>query len=249
MIAELAKLIAPKIDPDLGLSLPPPFVGNWRALSAEEATVLLARLSVDLASGGVETPWPLAHEAIALQAVPMPCYGDAIYVDAVVRDRVGNVGRAGFLVFPEEVFPLQTISDPIHHLFDRGKLQPDSDEQIASYVRLFCWTICGDEGPFALVESASALSGAPINPPGDVEELISPLLVEAEDEETPPGIRFISATTQYGDTVFAVRFQLLVDGSVEMIDDNPLFILAEAPRWRITRWVKYLDGVSEEGRA
>ena len=242
--AELEKRLMARIDPGLADMLDAPFAGDWKPLTAEETGVLLATVSIQLAMKGCDAPWPLAHETLALRGVSLPSHGRAVYVDAVLRDRAGGLGRAGFVVRDEGVTPLDTSSAPIHDF--NTACPPDLTDREAAfaYLRLFCWTVCGEEGPFCIIEERNQLpaeSRLGTLPAAPLEARRVEPSMKADDI-----LWEVDGFVLYGSALFGATFQLAADGQIEMTDDNPIAELMPAPPgWRMAGHVKYLVPAGE----
>lgn len=253
--AAFKRSIASRLSPELLDAAGLPFAGDWKPLSAPESTALLSKVSLQLAKDGDGSPWPLAIEHAALRAVKLPFYPGAIFVDAVVRDVFDAVGHAGLIVMPAGIVPLTTASIVIHELNARTPPDLSDAERALAYLRFFCWTVCGSEGPFQVVEDVAALPVGDLSAPDReiAEARLRPARVldqeEADGAGKPP--YRLEATILYSGMLAAATFELEASGAVAMIDDEPL-LTGLGPAWRITPFIRYRetgDASSGEDRA
>lgn len=209
--------VAARLSPGLLEAAPPPFEGDWRPLAEADAHRLIEKVSRQLTADGVTAPWPLSHDQVALRCVRAPFYGEALLADAVVSGRTGDLGHAAFIVLPTGVKPLGVYSDRVHDLNEIVPVRLSTEAEATAYLRYFCWVVCGDAGPFQIIESEAALAAFGIDS-ADVDA--EHLRVTAEAVTEPDVGWSLKALVRYADEVYAARFHLWRNGMIEMIDDS-----------------------------
>ena len=116
-----------------------------------------------------------------------------------------------------EVVVLEGMSDSIHAL--RDSLDIKKPPAALEFLEFFCANVWGDEGPFLIEPGTVALT------PGGVK-----------------GQWHAKAKVRYGTARSGAEFQLEPDGTVTMIDDDPLEPVAEKPGDRLylrpIRWFR-----------
>ena len=116
---------------------------------------------------------------------------------------------------------LDGSSTPIHEAnsIETPNIAPQT---VLDYVRFFCFFVYGDAGPFLLFESLpSACTGeGPVDP--KCQELAAHIHPASLLAQTDSDALHISAAVLYDDSVFDAEFAVRPDGSIEMVDDNPL---------------------------
>lgn len=155
--AALRAVLERRADDSLASLFAPPFGGGWRDADRETGAALLARVTLMLAKGGDRDPWPLTHEAWALRSLRLKCYEGVELYDVILRDRIGQIGRAAFFVRGGDPSLLDNSSAPLHELNEDHPPKLDEAAAAGEYLKMFCWLVCGDNGPFQIVEDASLL--------------------------------------------------------------------------------------------
>ena len=233
--------------------------GSWKPLPAGQAAGLASRLARMLANPRTHDALAPHHPVSGLRAMPLSFYPgwaliegeatlsadtvatfDLLYgpglmwlIDGdsqVLVDlnagrlpadldayREGEAGDAGFL--PSPLAPLDT-----------GHTGPD-------YLRFFCASIWGDEGPFMPVESLSApmLDGAAS---GDWMTAIRPLSVVHDGDELVG-----SGVIAYGRSLFEARLRL--SGSSVLMEDDTLLAADVLPERHNLRPLRNLRPLAE----
>jgi len=192
-----------------------PFVGDWKTIEGRSAAVLLAKITVSLSRGGNNTPWPLMHSVLALRGISISFYArKAIYVDAIVRDIIGNIGHAGFFVFPDQVYSLTNTAQCLHMVNATEGFVIETPKQALAYLKLYCWIICADDGPFQIIENKNQIMRVFDNV--NVKKL-APLQVKKKKEEWA-----LCANVLYGSSFFRAAFLLDEMGTIEMEDEEEI---------------------------
>ncbi len=192
-----------------------PFVGDWKPIEGFSAAVLLAKITLSLSRSGNITPWPLMHSALALRGVSVSFYArKAIYVDAVVRDVVGNIGHAGFLVFPDHVYSVPNKAESIHAINAAEGFTIKTSQQALAYLKLHCWIICADYGPFQVIGDMHQLRRVFDNVKIDT---LAPMSAKKEKDKWA-----LAANVLYGHKFFRATFLLDSEGVLEMEDEEAL---------------------------
>lgn len=144
-----------------------------------------------------------------------------------------------------ELILLDGTSPPIHTLnrhpeHGRKDLPPgespltlDTIGQARDYLRFFCASVWGDEGPFSVVEQQAQLpEGATYQLPAAARRLGGRKLKNGDFE-------FKDVYILYSTHVFKAQMQLRADGMVLMTDDEPVGDLSELPHIEIDRPLRY----------
>ncbi|MFP4365304.1 MAG: hypothetical protein ACLFR1_15680 [Spirochaetia bacterium] len=145
---------------------------------------------------------------------------------------------------PGKTVTLTTSSNPIHDLNEaiiseiyRTDLIT-SFEEAAEYTRFFCANVWGDEGPFIVIEDKDDpyLKGSIkewkeelFGTVDDFNNAIHPL---KEAELPRDNMFFLKGVVLYGDGIFFATFAVTANGMIEIIDDEPLADLNEAPEFQ-----------------
>ncbi|MDG6078948.1 hypothetical protein E3U23_07055 [Erythrobacter litoralis] len=234
-----AKITA-RIDTDLLSRLAPPFIADWQPIEPQDAQDILTGLTRKLVLDGVEAPWPLEHRQVALRCTPLTFYGQALFVDAVVRHRTGMLGQVAFVVLEGRMAPLTVASEQVHELNEQAPLDLKSDEQAKHYLRYFCWVVCGEEGPFAVIEASEGFAE---NADPQQQALIDKHIPLSVTRADPPEDGWkLRALVRYGNALFGAHFTVTPDGLIEMTDDVPIMELTKGPlAWHLDEEVRYVD--------
>ena len=144
-----------------------------------------------------------------------------------------------------ELILLDGTSLPVHTLnrhpeHGRKELQPgespltlDTIAQAQDYLRFFCASIWGDEGPFSVVENQAQLpEGATYQLPAAAKRLGGRKLANGDFE-------FKDVYILYGTYVFKAQMQLQRNGMVVMTGDEPVADLSELPHMEIDKPLRY----------
>ncbi len=135
------------------------------------------------------------------------------YVEQSVYDRpTGGLIDCLWNPVSEKIVILGGNSAPVHELNQQGKLTLETEGQIKDYLRFFCECVWGDQGPFHIYEIPHAL---------DNDE-ISKLKKEIEITGEKPQYWIAKAHVIYADHVFNATFRINKNGSVEMVEDDPI---------------------------
>jgi hypothetical protein len=128
----------------------------------------------------------------------------------------------------ENIIHLNGSSPPIHELNKRVSLDLNADDALA-YLAFFCFFVRGEEGPFMVVDRLDdpllpGYLGAPESgEEREKSEVIARLYRPAElfgsDDE---GRHRASAMVYYSNVIFVSDFLIGRDGSIDMLDDEPL---------------------------
>jgi len=185
---------------------------DWTPLPDEEAR----RLAADLLFRGSERF--LSSFSVTGRQAPLSFYESV----RLCQLRVEKDEMSASLVLlrgETDHWTLDGTSAPFHHLAQEGQLilTPDTAED---YLRFFCLTVYGEEGPFLIVDPPE-VSGDAEDENGDAgppyANLIEPLQLIEEDET---GTFFFKGTVFYGATLFGCRFSIPQTGVIEMLDDE-----------------------------
>lgn len=240
MKESLRQLVISRLNPDLLDRRPVPFAGEWHTPDHEEMSSLLTRLCIRFAKLG-EDPWPLTHEKIALRCTRLPFAPQMLFCDTVVLDRLGTIGHGAFLAMEHEVFPLSTGSAEVHDLCGLGLFKLSTEAGVAAYLRFFCWVVCGNDGPFNIVEDSDRIDDGSDPQFSKFIDTFMPSPVHCEEQFD--GSWKLRAIIRYSNELFAAAFVLQPSGEIEMNDDDPMIsIPVNRVAWHMMNDIRYVSG-------
>ncbi|QXD17042.1 AAA family ATPase [Rhodocaloribacter litoris] len=181
---------------------------KWEPLSVPEAGRLAVRIFGDERAG---VPGLAGVEG---RVADLACYAGVDLYHLTLRADGGEPLDVFALAGDERVVVLDGTSEPFQPLnATEGAL---TAENVADYLRLFCFAVRGEAGPFVLLE---ALASEP--PEGDgqaaaVAGMVAPLKHEGRDGR---GRFLLRVPVHYGGDLFACLFAVGADRRVEMVDD------------------------------
>ena len=127
------------------------------------------------------------------------------------------------------IVSIDGTSKVIHEIWETDSDFFLTSENVADYLRFFCWAIQGDDGqfivsgnlyemPWATVPEETRRPGAEI-----IAKLKSPVLVPAIAGNDDPHDYLLDTSMAYGNALFLAKLGVVrATGLVEMIDDEPL---------------------------
>ncbi|MEP6342236.1 MAG: hypothetical protein ABJ275_02895 [Maricaulaceae bacterium] len=238
---QLHNAIDIRLDPDLLNERPIPFTANWFSVSREDSIELLSQLTRTLVDRGNDTPWPLQHEALALRSTPLPFYEDAILIDTVLRHRIGWIGHTSFIVFNNRLVQLTHNSIEIHEINHDQSPNFETADNVSLYLKFFCWIVCGNEGPFSIVDEKERLERH-LNEDAKtaLEGFFTPLAPVANPGLDKKGHWNIAAPIYYNQTAFQAGFDVHPNGLVEMLTDDEIFDFGpDTASWQFESHIRY----------
>lgn len=137
----------------------------------------------------------------------------------------------------EVVMTVNGTSPPIHEMNNAHAPTLDSPSQMLTYLKFFCHSVHGEDGPFAICDTREGLARH-LGPNRPTTELPSSIPRVWLDDA---GEWHAEATVRYGDNIFDCRFKLRRPGLIEMIDDNPVPGLSGAGRFDTDGTILYLN--------
>jgi len=187
---------------------------GWEKVAQEARSKFFAEINPQLE--GVE----FTLETSEVHVRPLYWYRNGFLLR--IRDTRWSAGDVRLYYLGGEstpLFQLNGTSAPIHDFNDKAPIRL-RDPDILDYLRFFCFFVRGDEGPFYLVESPddpmlSSHAGA-----GSVlEGVATPAIFTKRDDD---GRALCKAIVLYGNALFRAEFAVGSDGTIEMIDDEPV---------------------------
>lgn len=187
---------------------------EWSAVPESIAQLLLAQVT------GVDDPAKLETLTVRARVATLPFYAHTKLVQVTVLVRVrakANAIEELFVLLRDAGPPLllDGESGPIHEANEAESLHID-EKVAADYVRFFLFALRSDGDAFVLFEAppaevppewqAAAAQAAPLKQVG------------ADDE----GRLLFEAVVAFQGGLFKARFALPPDGTIEMVDDEPL---------------------------
>lgn len=125
-----------------------------------------------------------------------------------------------YLTMGGNLFRLNGTSPPIHEVNAKAPIKLTEDN-VADYLRFFCFFVRGEEGPFYALESVDD----PLVPPAD-DTVLSVLGGTARSiglsGKNEKGQFLADAVIFYSNAVFIADFAVHPTGMVEMLDDEPI---------------------------
>jgi hypothetical protein len=133
------------------------------------------------------------------------------------QDRHSFDNSAGAWLRDEHLHRLDGTSPPIHSM--NAKTTPAfNDQNVLSYLGFFCHFVHGDDGPFAIVQSADD----PIVPNNAPEEMLALMPRAAQLLKQDEQGYHCEALVWYSDGLFLSNFIVRESGMIVMIADEPL---------------------------
>ena len=217
--------------------------GPWLPLAESESEAFLERLTSVLVHSHGPAAFTKNLPISDLRVTPLSFYPGWLLVEGEAQLAPNELGTFNVLYGPGFMWVIDGESKVIHDLNsgrvpdtgsmvdgnggDGAKVAPaflpsplitlDTSVTGPDYLRFFCGSIWGDEGPFLLVESADAAILAGAKFPDDTwRKHIKPITMKrVEDYLT------CKAAVIYGGSLFAAQFKVQ-NGEVFMEDDDPL---------------------------
>lgn len=189
-----------------GVSWPiaPLLEADWRELEPALTAELRQRL-LDTRDRWSRAPFFGTLEHFRL--LPLACYPRLLSIEALVRIEGKPDSVLWFLYGPPGVLPLEGTSTVFHDLNGQSELDISTPVLAAEYLRLFCYAVHGDMGPFAVLDSRDQLERiAGPGVPADDRFGISPIEIVRQ----PAGGYSAGTRVLYGNMVFAARFDTML---------------------------------------
>lgn len=120
----------------------------------------------------------------------------------------------------DNLFRLNGTSPPIHEVNAKAPVKIN-EQNVADYLRYFCFFVRGEEGPFYVLEDA-ADPLLPIKEPtlrSVVEGTARPISFDGVNEQ---GYYLLNAVIYYSNAIFLAQFAVQPGGMIEMVDDEPI---------------------------
>jgi hypothetical protein len=131
---------------------------------------------------------------------------------------------------PSGGFVLGGLSAPLHLAAESQQLNLEDPAMVPDYVRMFCTFVCGEDGPFTIIDNVDGLSAHIIarfpeaNLPGSWDEFVPIEVVDTGSD----GSWIVKAWIQYGGGVFLSTFSVGLGGGIAMLDDTAIWEMPEA---------------------
>jgi hypothetical protein len=218
--------------------------GPWLPLAESEAQAFLERLTSVLVRSHGPAAFTQKLPISDLRVMPLSFYPGWLLAEGEAQLAPNEVGTFNVLYGPGFMWVIDGESEVIHELNSGGipdmASLADAKEgnavKVASpaflpsplikldpsvtgpdYLRFFCGSIWGDEGPFSLVESpdAATLQGAKL-PDDTWRQHVKPITMQRVDDYLTG-----EAAVVYAGSLFSAEFKVQ-NGEVFMEDDEPL---------------------------
>lgn len=194
---------------------------EWSPVSGEDVAGMLRRLGDD------EVSAPLNAARLTVRVASLPFYRGFRLYWLSRRDPQAGLLNAFALVSDAGAAFLDRSGGPVHWVNEQEALQL-RDEDLECYLRFFIFSVRGEEHTFLPVGSAAELNLDRLSGEHDAKhreairqalDALAPLTLEPGEAG---GTAYLRATLGYSDTLFACRFALERNGTVEMLDDTML---------------------------
>ena len=187
---------------------------EWTPLPEGVAQAILAQVT------GVDDPAKLDALTVRGRFAALPFYAHTklVHVSVIVRVRANaNAIEEIFVLLRDEGPPLLLDGEslPIHEANEAESLHID-EKLAADYVRFFLFALRADGDAFVLFEAA------PPDVPPELQSAAAqatPLKQVGTDDE---GRQLFEAVVVFQGGLFKARFALPPNGTIEMVDDEPL---------------------------
>jgi CHAT domain-containing protein len=221
-------------------SLPPLIPGEWQVVDKATAETLL-----DILFKEMPVIWQGTLSQInQFRRLSLPFYPGAYLYEGLL----GSVGGAAvftFVVLPDKTIKLlDGRSDQIHQLNASFPISLFTSSQAKSYLKFFCSNLVSMDSSFRIVERIEDVYWAKQASAFDRQKIvghIQPLSLSKAAE----GIWKANGTTQFGTGIFTVKFEIMPDGKVEMLEDK--LIVSDLPlrRETFTKYFRYDDSSAD----
>ena len=192
---------------------------QWRTVEGPGKLTLLTDLANAIRG---QDEWINAGSIHRLRTYSLSCYSDGLLCEAETELFDGTEGLLTFINTPKACVLLDGGSPALHQLNAKGIINLSGPEEVLQYLKLFCASVQGDEGPFVIISDKSELEF--LESVNYAEDLLLSGSIEAPsnpifDEESESWK--VSATVLYARHIFHADFKIGKLGIIEMTDDDP----------------------------
>lgn len=194
---------------------------GWHPVIGEDLTHFLTQLSpIDgRVIVKVETTQCYWHK--------LPWYGNQALLVRLTDSSWVNPELVIYYILHEQVlFRLNGTSPPLHELNTKVPIQLNTDN-IADYLRFFCFFVRGEEGPFYLLEATDDPFFKRIEDQEGKSEIKPHIRTINYKEKDDDGHDVFEALVFYSNALFIAQFSIQSSGMIEMLTDTP--IVADLP--------------------
>lgn len=192
--------------------------GTWEHLDARSDTLKLLGV-VEQADRLRAAGWSL----VGARRMTLSFYQNAALVELDLVRNGDRSGVASFVVSSElPSVQLNGLSATVHEMNSRSKLVLSERAQAIGYLRFFLHALQGDEsGRFRLVEQPADVIWRPDAGPSERVRLHA-WLDGLQTQADPDGDWLFQGMVLYGRDLYRAKFAVSRDGSVQMMNDDPL---------------------------
>jgi tetratricopeptide (TPR) repeat protein len=192
--------------------------GTWEHLDARSDTLKLLGV-VEQADRLRAAGWSL----VGARRMTLSFYQNAALVELDLVRNGDRSGVASFVVSSElPSVQLNGLSATVHEMNSRSKLVLSERAQAIGYLRFFLHALQGDEsGRFRLVEQPADVIWRPDAEPSERVRLHA-WLDGLQTQADPDGDWLFQGMVLYGRDLYRAKFAVSRDGSVQMMNDDPL---------------------------
>ncbi len=229
------------LDEAIDPSMPPLYSTIWQRADQDTAVSLIATLASTERQINVNIPPPMRMLHGVWTTEPS-FYPGWTLAEATTQNELGQPGVLNWLYNTSHAMVITGKSLPIHTINGSGALVLVDSTSASDYLRFFCSSIFGPEGPFRLIETIDQISLAEPLEDADMKKIekdISPVMVEQKSDD----IWEASANVLYAYGLYLAHFKISSNGMVEMTDDKQLVRFQRARRIRIHFGVRFFDGI------
>jgi hypothetical protein len=200
--------------------LPPLIPGDWKTLSLADSCAVLARYTASEVIAGL-TPSAEAVEYSRVRARPLIAAPKWLLMEAEAKFADGAVGLLTMLYGPGfKMIGATWTPGQLTQLGWQTTWPEDAISVVKDYLYLFVNYTRGDDGRFIIVESPAdvqALSRSGEKLDARVATGTVPLVVTADGAQLHG-----AGSLVYAGQLWQMSFDIGRDGSVEMVEDNPI---------------------------
>ncbi|WP_424967169.1 ankyrin repeat domain-containing protein [Dinoroseobacter sp. S375] len=186
----------------------------WQPVAGEELAAFIEKINP------VDGRYKLNLETVECHRRSLPWYDTVELIQ--LRDKSLRKPKLAlcYLRDGENLFRLNGTSPPIHEVNAKAPVKIN-EQNVADYLRYFCFFVRGEEGPFYVLEDAAdpLLSIREPTLRSVVEGTARPL---SFDGMNPQGDYLVNAVIYYSNAIFIAQFAVQPGGMVRMVEDEPI---------------------------
>lgn len=186
----------------------------WTPVTGEELTGFVDRINP------VGDRYELNLDTLECHRRPLPWYDSVELIQ--LRDKTLRPAKLVlcYLRNGEDLYWLNGTSPPIHEVNAKAPVKIN-EQNVADYLRYFCFFVRGEEGPFYVLEDAAD----PLLPTKEpalrtvAEGTARPISFDGMNKQ---GYYLLNAVIYYSNAIFLAQFAVQPGGMIEMVEDEPI---------------------------